>query len=156
MEYTIVQEHYINPDSIELEDFCNICKYIKNNFITMNPHEEYILSLMTTDHVFNTEDTQIVIAYLPQKWDRYKYIAEIRMVSLDGEHWLTIQPIVVELELLSLSKWPVRIENPTLAILTVDGNEHRLYKEDFDKIFQENEDKNEETSDSDDGNPSIG
>lgn len=156
MEYTIVQEYCINPDSIELEDFCNICAYVKNHFITVNPYEEYILSLMTTDHLFNIEDNQIVIAYLPQKWDRYKYIAEIRMVSLDEEHWFIIHPITVELELVSLSKVPMRIENPLLAILTVDDNEHKLYKEDFDKIFQENGGKDEETSGSNDGNSSIG
>lgn len=155
MEYNVIQEYYIDPDSIELEDFCNICQYVRNNYLLIDADDSYILSLMTPEHVMNTNDSQLVVAYLPQKYDRYKFVAEIRMVSLDEEHWLTIHPITVELELIPLSKIPIRIENPTLAILTVDDNEHRVYKSDFDIILQEKKEENEEASNRNDGDSSV-
>lgn len=157
MEYTVVQEFYIDPDSIELEDFCNICKYVRKYMVTDSGLDNFILSVMTTDHIMNLDDTQLTIAYLPQKYNKYLYAAEIRQISPDGgEHWFQILPIVVELKI--LPPWEDYVDETTipLAKLTVDGKAvYHLYKDDFDIILQEKKEENEEAPDSNDGNSGI-
>ena len=156
MEYNVVQEYYIDPDSIELEDFCNICQYVRNNCLSADVNDSYILSLMTPEHVMNTNDSQLVVAYLPQKYDRYKSVAEIRMISLDGEHWICLEPITVELKILSPLFTMKSVQNMTLGFLSIDKHEYRLYKSDFDIILQEKKEENEEASNRNDGDSSIG
>lgn len=156
MEYNVVQEYYIDPDSIELEDFCNICQYVRNNCLSIDDDDGYILSLMTPEHVMNTNDSQLVVAYLPQKYDRHKFAAEIRMISLDGEHWICLEPITVELKILSPLFTMKSVKDMTLAFLSMGEHEYRLYKSDFDIILQEKKEENEEASNRNDGDPSVG
>lgn len=155
MKYNVVQEYYIDPDSIELEDFCNICQYVRNNCLLIDD-DDYILSLMTSEHVMNTNDSQLAVAYLPQKYDRYKFVAEIRMISLDGEHWICLEPITVELKILSPSFTMKSVKDMTLAFLSMGEHEYRLYKSDFDIILQEKKEENEEAFNCNDGNSGIG
>lgn len=157
MEYSFINKCYIDPDSIEREDFCNICQYVGENK-SVTELSQHILSFMTPEHVGNPYDPQIAVSYKPQTHHCNVYDAELYMVSLDGEHWLRLQDnYYVTLRLVlpwNSDMYPKNV----LAVLTVSDKQEKFFltKEDFDVIFQENEDKNEETPDSDDGNSSIG
>ena len=81
MKYGAITKYYIDPDSIELEDFCHICQYVLNTTL-LSPSERYFLSLMTPEHVGNIEDTEVAVTYHRQKYYRNLFVAELQKCLL--------------------------------------------------------------------------
>lgn len=160
MKYGAITKYYIDPDSIELEDFCRICQYVLNTTL-LSPSERYFLSLMTQEHVDNIEDTEVAVVYHRQKYHRNIFTAELQKMSIDGgENWIYVRDYYyVKLKIVTPDTPELHSSKP-LAVISLfnetEGHQYFLTKQMFDEIFQEDKDNNEETSDSDDGNSGIG